>query len=129
MPVKFFRIGSSCSPVSVSALPGPSGRKGLVGFSVCGAAASLEAGAAALVLGESSPANMASQSCESPAPCWDGFAVAGAGAPEAELDEMKSKLLSLPKAVDSLLAWLAGGLLSKTGWKSSRPEREMLAKS
>lgn len=41
---------------------------------------------------------------------------------------MKSKL-SLPKAVDSVLAWLPGGLLSKTGLKSSSPEREMLAKS
>lgn len=32
-------------------------------------------------------------------------------------------------AADSLFGWLGGGLLSKTGLKSSRPEREMLAKS
>lgn len=53
----------------------------------------------------------------------------GADEPGAGFEGMKSKLLSLPKAVDSLLAWLAGGLLSKTGWKSSSPERETLAKS
>jgi hypothetical protein len=99
-------------------------------FSACGAAAaSVVAGVAAVALGESRPEKMASQSCESPAPCAGGFVVVGADPPDAEFDDTKSKLLSLPKAVDSLLAWLAGGLLSKTGWKSSRPEREMFAKS
>jgi hypothetical protein len=45
--------------------------------------------------------------------------------------EPKSKLLSVPNTgcAESLLGWLGGGLLSKTGLKSSRPEREMLAKS
>lgn len=76
---------------------------------------------------ESRPAKMASQSCESAPVCW--LPLAGAGPPVIELDETKSKLLSLPKAVESVLVWLAGGLLSNTGLKSSRPEREMLAKS
>lgn len=89
---------------------------------------------------------MASQSCESaatalaPAGC-DAAAlatpdVAGAvvlPAVEPVDKDPKSKLLSVPKwallAESLLAAWLGGGLLSKTGLKSSRPEREMLAKS
>lgn len=53
-------------------------------------------------------------------------------ATEAVESDPKSKLLSTPKGpvvTDSLLAWLGGGLLSKTALKSSRPDREMLAKS
>jgi hypothetical protein len=50
-------------------------------------------------------------------------------AAEAPDSEAKSKLLSVPNAWWSLLGWLGGGLESKTGLKSSRPEREMVAKS
>jgi hypothetical protein len=54
-------------------------------------------------------------------------------ATDAPDSEAKSKLLSVPNGAavwaESLLGWLGGGLLSKTALKSSRPEREMVAKS
>ena len=150
-------MGSSCSPSSVNALPGAGGllsaqapAPALTAAAAFPPALPGPLGAATATVGvvaASSPANSASQSCASgaaeglalaPAPCCSA-AVAGTGPavlPAADVpdSEPKSKLLSVPNTgpavcAESLLGWLGGGLLSKTGLKSSRPEREMVAKS
>ena len=150
-------MGSSCSPSSVSALPGAGGLPSALLPAAAPAPPPLSGGCAAAdaavgVAAESSPAKSASQSCASAGagafvlPCPAAAAAVddevGAAAwpavlPAADVPDRdpKSKLLSVPKTgppavwAESLLAWLGGGELSKTGLKSSRPEREMLAKS
>lgn len=205
MPVRFFKIGSSCSPSSVRALPGAFGllapasppavsplSAAVVSVVAVPMAAPADGSLSRLVarvweeavgvVAESRPAKRASQSWEedgddadsagpaavvfvwfiagvlgpapAPAPVGPvavavdadaaGVALAPAVLPAAEVPdkEPKSKLLSVPNevvlvppprpapvCVASLLAWLGGGELSKTGLKSSRPEREMVAKS
>ena len=135
MLVRFLRIGSSCSPSSVRALPGTFGLADDAAPALPPASLALPSPLASVTddaVGVSSkPAKMASQSWPSALELGPGPAVLLAA--DVVESEAKSKLLSVPKgalfAAESLLGWLGGGLLSNTGLKSSRPDREMLAKS
>lgn len=92
MPVRFLKMGSSFGNCSAPFAGG---------WVAGGLAGSSATGVAAAALGESRPEKIASQSWDSAGFCW----VLGAGAwgAPAELAETKSKLLSLPNAVESLL--------------------------
>jgi len=145
MLTRLFSMGASCSPSSVRALPS-------VGFSPGLAVSADEAPGVASSRSEKS----ASQSFPSappllpPEPVADPFWCVVAGAapglpptpavlPPPPVDEprlAKSKLLSMPNGADvpvrfdsDLVACEAGGDESKTGLKSSRPDRLMVAKS
>lgn len=152
--MRFLRIGSSCVPSSVPARP----VEGLL-FSAAEAAGGFPASPPddAPGAGSSKLAKMASQSCGSEAaaglppapaaavaePFWfttvglpPGRAPVALPPPTEEPRLAKSKLLSTPNGAvvpvrfdSDLVACEAGGDESKTGLKSSSPERLMVAKS